>query len=115
MNRGTGEAFAKLAQELNRARIRATAGGGGGGGRSGGGGGLPGGGFAAGGAGLAVLAVGAIVVGNYCLFNGEYLIAGCFSLAMRSVVGTIGIAEEDRSFLSSSEFWRRKRNEDGRS
>ena len=78
MNRGTGEAFAKLAQELNRARIRATAGGGGGG-RSGGGGGLPGGGFAAGGAGLAVLAVGAIVVGNYCLFNGEYLIAYCFS------------------------------------
>ena len=72
MNRSGGEAFAKLAQQLNRARMQA--GGGGRGGGSGGNpfGGLPGGGkgAATGGGLIALLAVGGIAL-NYSLFNGE--------------------------------------------
>ena len=71
MNRSGGEAFAKLAQQLNRARMQA--GGGGRGGGSGGNpfGGLPGGGkgAATGGGLIALLAVGGIAL-NYSLFNG---------------------------------------------
>ncbi|KAK1924463.1 putative proteolysis and peptidolysis-related protein [Papiliotrema laurentii] len=70
MNRSGGEAFAKLAQQLNRARMQA--GGGGRGGGSGGNpfGGLPGGGkgAATGGGLIALLAVGGIAL-NYSLFN----------------------------------------------
>jgi hypothetical protein len=66
MNRSGGEAFAKLAQQLNRARLQAQGGGGGGGGGKGG----PGlKGFMAGGGLLAVLAGGGLVL-NYSLFNG---------------------------------------------
>ena len=69
MNRSGGEAFARLAQQLNRARLQAS---GGGGGRGSGGGGMPGGakGFMAGGGLLAVLAGGGLIL-NYSLFNGE--------------------------------------------
>lgn len=67
MNRSGGEAFAKLAQQLNRARLQAQ-GGGGGGGK--GGGQMPGfKGFMAGGGLLAVLAGGGLIL-NYSLFNG---------------------------------------------
>lgn len=68
MNRSGGEAFARLAQQLNKARLQAS-----GGGRGGaGGGGMPGGfkGFMAGGGLLAVLAGGGLIL-NYSLFNGE--------------------------------------------
>ena len=69
MNRSGGEAFARLAQQLNRARLQAQ-GGGGGGGK--GGGGMPGfKGFMAGGGLLAVLAGGGLVL-NYSLFNGTF-------------------------------------------
>lgn len=71
MNRSGGEAFARLAQQLNRARMQAT----GGSGKGGGGGqnpfnGLPGGtkGFMTGGGLIAVLAVGGLAI-NYSLFN----------------------------------------------
>ena len=69
MNRSGGEAFARLAQQLNRARLQAS---GGGGGRGSGGGGMPGGakGFMAGGGLLAVLAGGGLIL-NYSLFNGK--------------------------------------------
>lgn len=69
MNRQGAEAFAKLAQQLNRARMQAS-GGGGGGGR--GGGQMPGGfkGFMAGSGAIGTLVVGAIAL-NYSLFNGE--------------------------------------------
>jgi hypothetical protein len=67
MNRSGGEAFAKLAQQLNRARLQAQ---GGGGGKGGGGGQMPGfKGFMAGGGLLAVLAGGGLIL-NYSLFNG---------------------------------------------
>ncbi len=74
MNRSGGEAFARLAQQLNRARLQAT----GGGGPGGGSGGqnpfnnLPGGtrGFMTGGGLLGVLAVGGLAL-NYSLFNGD--------------------------------------------
>jgi hypothetical protein len=71
MNRSGGEAFARLAQQLNRARLQAS----GGGGRGSGGGGMPGGakGFMAGGGLLAVLAGGGLIL-NYSLFNGTYLL-----------------------------------------
>ncbi|AAW40621.1 proteolysis and peptidolysis-related protein, putative [Cryptococcus deneoformans JEC21] len=67
MNRQGAEAFAKLAQQLNRARMQAS-GGGGGGGR--GGGQMPGGfkGFMAGSGAIGTLVVGAIAL-NYSLFN----------------------------------------------
>lgn len=68
MNRSGGEAFARLAQQLNRARLQASkaAGGGGGGGS---GGQLPGGkGFMAGGGLLFALAGGGLLL-NYSLFN----------------------------------------------
>ena len=69
MNRSGGEAFARLAQQLNRARLQAQGGGGGG---KGGGGGMPGfKGFMAGGGLLAVLAGGGLVL-NYSLFNGTF-------------------------------------------
>jgi len=70
MNRSGGEAFAKLAQQLNRARLAGQGKGGGGGGNPFGG--LPGGGkgAATGGGLLAVLAVGGIAL-NYSLFNGK--------------------------------------------
>jgi prohibitin 2 len=73
MNRSGGEAFARLAQQLNRARLQAQGGGGGRGGS--GGGGMPGGfkGFMAGGGLLAVLAGGGLVL-NYSLFNGLLLL-----------------------------------------
>ena len=69
MNLSGGEAFARLAQQLNRARLQASkaAGGGGGGGS---GGQLPGGkGFMAGGGLLFALAGGGLLL-NYSLFNG---------------------------------------------
>jgi prohibitin 2 len=70
MNRSGGEAFARLAQQLNRARLQAQGGGGGGKG----GGGMPGfKGFMAGGGLLAVLAGGGLVL-NYSLFNGMFLL-----------------------------------------
>lgn len=71
MNRQGAEAFAKLAQQLNRARMQA--GGGGGGGR--GGGQMPGGfkGFMAGSGAIGTFVVGAIAL-NYSLFNGENLL-----------------------------------------
>lgn len=71
MNRSGGEAFARLAQQLNRARLQASkaAGGGGGGGS---GGQLPGGkGFMAGGGLLFALAGGGLIL-NYSLFNGTH-------------------------------------------
>ena len=65
MNRSGGEAFAKLAQQLNRARLQAQGGGGGKGGGQ-----MPGfKGFMAGGGLLAVLAGGGLIL-NYSLFNG---------------------------------------------
>ena len=69
MNRSGGEAFAKLAQQLNRARMAGQGKGGGGGGNPFGG--LPGGGkgAATGGGLIAALAVGGIAL-NYSLFNG---------------------------------------------
>lgn len=68
MNRSGGEAFARLAQQLNRARLQASKAAGGGGG--GGGGQLPGGkGFMAGGGLLFALAGGGLLL-NYSLFNG---------------------------------------------
>ena len=69
MNRSGGEAFAKLAQQLNRARMQAQNGGGG----SGGGGfNVPGGRSAMTGGGLIVaLALGGLAL-NYSLYNGEY-------------------------------------------
>ncbi|ORX36859.1 putative proteolysis and peptidolysis-related protein [Kockovaella imperatae] len=68
MNRTGPEAFARLAQQLNRARLQAT-GGGGGGGSGGSGGGLPGGkGILAGGGALIALAAGGIAL-NYSLYN----------------------------------------------
>ena len=72
MNRSGGEAFARLAQQLNRARLQAS----GGGGRGGsGGGGMPGGakGFMAGGGLLALLAGGGLIL-NSALFNGGFLL-----------------------------------------
>jgi prohibitin 2 len=71
MNRSGGEAFARLAQQLNRARLQASGGGGGKGG-----GGMPGGfkGFMAGGGLLAVLAGGGLIL-NYSLFNGKPTVA----------------------------------------
>lgn len=71
MNRSGGEAFARLAQQLNRARMQATGGGGGGGGGQNPFGGLPGGtkGFMTGGGLIAVLAAGGLAI-NYSLFNG---------------------------------------------
>jgi len=63
MNRSGGEAFARLAQQLNRARMNA----GGGGGRGGSGGPNAGGALAGGGL-LILLGVGAIAV-NSALFN----------------------------------------------
>lgn len=74
MNRSGGEVFARLAQQLNRARMQA--GGGGPGGKGGGPfGGMPGGGkgAATGGGLIALLAVGGIAL-NYSLFNGELFI-----------------------------------------
>lgn len=68
MNRSGGEAFAKLAQQLNRARLQAQGGGGGKGGGQ-----MPGfKGFMAGGGLLAVLAGGGLIL-NYSLFNGMFL------------------------------------------
>ena len=67
MNRSGGEAFARLAQQLNRARMQAAGGGGkGGGGNPFGNGGK---GAATGGGLIALLAVGGIAL-NYSLFNG---------------------------------------------
>jgi hypothetical protein len=67
MNRSGGEAFAKLAQQLNRARLQAQGGGGGKGGGQ-----MPGfKGFMAGGGLLAVLAGGGLIL-NYSLFNGMF-------------------------------------------
>ena len=68
MNRSGPEAFARLAQQFNRARLQATGGGGG----AGGGGGMPGGGKGAlaGGGVLIALAGGALAL-NYSLYNGE--------------------------------------------
>jgi prohibitin 2 len=76
MNRSGGEAFAKLAQQLNRARLQASraAGGGGGGGAGGGGPGLPSGGALAGGGLLLALAGGGLLL-NSSLFNGEFPIS----------------------------------------
>lgn len=72
MNRSGGEAFAKLAQQLNRARLQASrAAGGGGGGGAGGGGGLPSGGALAGGGLLLALAGGGLLL-NSSLFNGMF-------------------------------------------
>ncbi|KAK4684959.1 prohibitin 2, partial [Tremellales sp. Uapishka_1] len=69
MNQPGREAFAKLAQQLNRARMQAS---GGGGGKGGPGGQIPGfKGFMAGGGLLVTLAVGGIAI-NQSLFNGEY-------------------------------------------
>jgi hypothetical protein len=69
MNRSGGEAFAKLAQQLNRARLQAQGGGGGKGGGQ-----MPGfKGFMAGGGLLAVLAGGGLIL-NYSLFNGAFMI-----------------------------------------
>lgn len=67
MNRSGGEAFARLAQQLNRARLQATKAAGGGGGGSGGQ--LPGGKGLAGGGLLLALAGGGLLL-NYSLFNG---------------------------------------------
>ena len=73
MNRPGGEAFARLAQQLNRARMQATGRGGG----TGGGGqnpfnNIPGGakGFMTGGGLIAALAIGGLAI-NYSIFNGE--------------------------------------------
>ncbi|WVR07231.1 prohibitin-2 [Kwoniella sp. DSM 27419] len=69
MNRSGGEAFARLAQQLNRARMQASGGGGGGGGRGGPGGQIPGfKGFMAGGGAIGVLVAGGLAL-NYSLFN----------------------------------------------
>jgi prohibitin 2 len=73
MSRPGGEAFARLAQQLNRARLQASSGGG----RGGGGGGgqipnVPGGALAGGGV-VAALVVGGLAL-NYSLFNGESLL-----------------------------------------
>lgn len=77
MNRSGGEAFARLAQQLNRARMQATKGGGGfGGGGGGGGGGNGFRGFMAGGGLLATVAVGGILI-NYSIFNGEFVDRYC--------------------------------------
>lgn len=72
MNRSGGEAFARLAQQLNRARMQASGGGPGKGGAGGGNFNMPGGakGAATGGGLLAVLAVGGLAL-NYSIFNGE--------------------------------------------
>jgi hypothetical protein len=78
MNRSGGEAFAKLAQQLNRARLQAQGGGGGKGGGQ-----MPGfKGFMAGGGLLAVLAGGGLIL-NYSLFNGMSIRASSF-LSYRS-------------------------------
>ncbi len=71
MNRPSSEAFARLAAQLNRARLQAQTGGGGGGGGNPFGG-IPGGGKGAltGGGLIAALVVGGIAL-NYSLFNGE--------------------------------------------
>jgi len=73
MNRSGPEAFARLAQQLNRARLASQGKGGGGG--SGGNpfGGIPGGGkgAATGGGLLALLAAGGIAL-SYSIFNGEW-------------------------------------------
>ena len=70
MNRSGPEIFARLAQQLNRARMQAATGGGGGNG-GGGAGGIPGGGkgIAAGGGLLIALAAGGLAL-NYSLYNG---------------------------------------------
>lgn len=72
MNRSGGEAFAKLAQQLNRARMQASGGGGKGGAGGNPFGGLPGGGkgAATGGGLIIALAAGGLAL-NYSLFNGE--------------------------------------------
>lgn len=76
MNRSGGEAFARLAQQLNRARMQAAGGGRGG---SGGNGGQPGfKGFMAGGGALVALAAGGILI-NYSLFNGKLSCRRCLS------------------------------------
>ncbi|WVN88075.1 prohibitin-2 [Cryptococcus depauperatus CBS 7841] len=66
MNRSGSEAFARLAQQLNKARMQAS----GGGGRGGSGGQMPGGfkGFVAGSGAIGTLVIGGIVL-NYSLFN----------------------------------------------
>jgi prohibitin 2 len=71
MNRSGGEAFARLAQQLNRARMQASGGGKGSGGNPFQG--IPGGGrgAATGGGVLAVLVIGGVVL-NYSLFNGKF-------------------------------------------
>ena len=67
MNRQGAEAFAKLAQQLNRARMQASGAGGGAGG------GFPGGSKNAvtGGGAIIALALGGLAL-NYSLYNGEY-------------------------------------------
>jgi len=69
MNRSGGEAFARLAQQLNRARMQATSGGGGGQNPFNN---IPGGakGFMTGGGLIGILAVGGLAI-NYSLFNGK--------------------------------------------
>jgi len=81
MNRSGGEAFARLAQQLNRARMAGQGKGGGGGGGNPFGG-IPGGGkgAATGGGLIAALAVGGIAL-NYSLFNGASEIACLRALA----------------------------------
>jgi prohibitin 2 len=64
MSRPGGEAFAKFAQQLNRARLQASQSGGKGGGPN-----VPGGALAGGGV-IAALVVGGLAL-NYSLFNGE--------------------------------------------
>ena len=83
MNRSGGEAFAKLAQQLNRARLQAQGGGGGKGGGQ-----MPGfKGFMAGGGLLAVLAGGGLIL-NYSLFNGTS--DHCFVVPLLPIVETRG-------------------------
>lgn len=89
MNRSGGEAFARLAQQLNRARLSAQGGGGGGRG-GGGGGGIPGGfkGFMAGGGLLAVLAGGGLIL-NYSLFNGVSCVFRCYGVRQQRRLLTV--------------------------
>ena len=99
MNRSGGEAFAKLAQQLNRARLQAQGGGGGKGGGQ-----MPGfKGFMAGGGLLAVLAGGGLIL-NYSLFNGTF--------SQRPIINLpISIRETDswsvglESPLTNSRWW----------
>lgn len=96
MNRSGGEAFAKLAQQLNRARLQAQGGGGGGKG----GGQMPGfKGFMAGGGLLAVLAGGGLIL-NYSLFNGTSTLYPLLSSSLDNV-----IEEIVRSPLTISRWW----------